>query len=208
MSFLSSLQANLQAAIQWMPRGAIGFNKVQPSDTLGRVLTTTADGSVWKPGAIPIGGVIDYFGTTEPDGWLFCTGQAIPSTYTEGIATIGANTPDLRGRVTAGLDNMGGTDAGRLSWANTMGTAGGSQSIAAKAAIGASNGNPNTVAYVASTVDGLYTTVSSYTVFGTSSATTTFGFNHHTPVYDATNGSTNLQVMQPTMVCNKLIRVA
>ena len=35
--------------------------------------------------------------------------------------------PDLRGRVVAGVDNMGGTDAGRLDWTNAIGYAGGEQ---------------------------------------------------------------------------------
>ncbi len=35
--------------------------------------------------------------------------------------------PDLRGRGPVGLDNMGGTDAGRLSVANTLGETGGTQ---------------------------------------------------------------------------------
>ncbi len=35
--------------------------------------------------------------------------------------------PDLRGRAPIGLDNMGGTDAGRLDWTNAIGYAGGEQ---------------------------------------------------------------------------------
>jgi microcystin-dependent protein len=101
-----------------------------------QILTSDADGvAEWADalpssigGSIPIGGVIDYYGTTEPDGWLFCDGSAIPAVYADAIAIIGANTPDLRGRVTVGLDNMGGSDAGRLSVANTLGGTGGAES--------------------------------------------------------------------------------
>lgn len=98
------------------------------------------------PGAIiPIGGIIDYYGTTEPAGWLFPNGQAIPAKYTEAIALIGANTPDLRGRVVAGLDNMGGASAARLSTsgslfsaaeATTLGTADGAAAHTLAAAEG------------------------------------------------------------------------
>lgn len=44
-----------------------------------------------------------------------------------GITATNFNLPDLRGRVPAGLDNIGGTDAGRLSWANAPGTAAGAE---------------------------------------------------------------------------------
>src|SRR5690606_34297519 len=76
---------------------------------------------------VPIGTVVDYAGTTAPAGWLFCAGQAVSrSTYAALFAVIGTtygsgngsttfNLPDLRGRVTAGRDNMGGTSADRLT---------------------------------------------------------------------------------------------
>ena len=74
-----------------------------------------------------------------PPGWLWCAGQAVSrTTYAPLFAAIGtahgvgdgATTfavPDLRGRTLAGLDDMGGTDAGRLSLANTLGTTGGAE---------------------------------------------------------------------------------
>lgn len=94
----------------------------------------------------PIGGVIDFAGASPPPNWLLCYGQAISRTdYADLFAVIGVtwgngdgtttfNVPDLRGVVTAGLDNMGGTDAGRLSgfWgalARTMGSLIGSASV-------------------------------------------------------------------------------
>lgn len=88
---------------------------------------------------LPAGSVTTYAGSTPPNGWLLCNGQAVSRTayaalYTAIGTTYGAgdgsttfNVPDLRGRVPAGLDNMGGSDAGRLDWANTLGTAGGAQ---------------------------------------------------------------------------------
>jgi microcystin-dependent protein len=77
--------------------------------------------------AAMIGTVIDTARSTAPDGWLLCYGQAVSrTTYSalfEAIGTIygvgdGATTfnlPDLRGRVVAGKDNMGGTAANRLT---------------------------------------------------------------------------------------------
>lgn len=82
----------------------------------------------------PVGTVLDYAGATAPDGWFLCYGQLASSvTYTNLYAAIGnsfnvgASTgqfvsgtwnfriPDCRGRVLAGLDNMGGSAAGVLA---------------------------------------------------------------------------------------------
>lgn len=92
---------------------------------------------------VPIGTVVDYAGSTAPTGWLFCAGQAVSrSTYAALFAVIGTtygngngsttfNLPDLRGRVVAGRDNMGGTSAARLSSisGNTLGASGGGQQV-------------------------------------------------------------------------------
>ena len=76
---------------------------------------------------IPIGGVIDYGGTSAPTNYIFPYGQAISrTTYADLFAILGTtfgvgdgsttfNVPDLRGRVTAGKDDMGGTSADRLT---------------------------------------------------------------------------------------------
>ncbi len=76
---------------------------------------------------LPAGSVMPYAGTSEPSGWLFCYGQAISrATYAALFSAIGTaygagdgsttfNIPDLRGRVVAGQDDMGGTSANRLT---------------------------------------------------------------------------------------------
>ena len=76
-----------------------------------------------------------------PAGWLWCAGQAVSrATYAALFAAIGTaygsgdgsttfNVPDLRGRLPIGLDNMGGTDAGRIGLSNTLGTTGGSNTL-------------------------------------------------------------------------------
>lgn len=88
------------------------------------------------------GVVQDFAGTTAPEGWLMCFGQAVSRTeYANLFAVIGTtygagngsttfNLPDVRGRVCAGVDNMGGTAAGRLT------TAGGGVNGAAPGAVG------------------------------------------------------------------------
>ena len=84
----------------------------------------------------PTGALTAFAGSTAPQGWLLCYGQAVSrTTYANLFAVIGTtygtgdgsttfNLPDLRGRTVAGLDNMGGTDAGRLTWQNVLGTVG------------------------------------------------------------------------------------
>ena len=103
------------------------------------------NGSAWQ-GAVsaPAGTVNPYAGSTAPTGWLLSYGQAVSrSTYANLFAVIGTtygsgdgsttfNLPDMRGRVGAGLDNMGGTAASRLTStvltaSNTLGATGGAQ---------------------------------------------------------------------------------
>lgn len=89
----------------------------------------------------PVGSVTAFAGATAPASWLLCAGQAVSRTvYAPLFAVIGTTygagdgsttftIPDMRGRAVAGLDNMGGTDAGRLSIANTLGTTAGSETV-------------------------------------------------------------------------------
>jgi microcystin-dependent protein len=77
------------------------------------------------------GTVLPFAGSTAPEGWLLCHGQAVSrSTYAALFAVVGTTygagdgsttfaLPDLRGRVVAGRDNMGGTAANRLTNSGT-----------------------------------------------------------------------------------------
>ena len=93
----------------------------------------------------PVGTVMPTALSNAPVGWLLCYGQAISrasyaslfnaigTTYGSGDGTTTFNLPDLRGRVVAGKDNMGGTAASRLTSpvaGSTLGAVGGSQSHA------------------------------------------------------------------------------
>lgn len=101
---------------------------------VGRV--ADADGS----SGLPTGSYVPFAGAeaTVPVGWLLCAGQTVSrTTYARLFAICGTtyNTggeagtdfrlPDLRGRSPFGLDNMGGSDAGRQAAANTLGGTGG-----------------------------------------------------------------------------------
>lgn len=95
----------------------------------------------------PVGAIVDYAGSTAPDGWLFCGGQSVSrETYANLFAVIGTlygsassttfNLPDLRGRVAAGMDfSVGGSLASRLTNTRmtpdgaTLGANGGAQSV-------------------------------------------------------------------------------
>jgi microcystin-dependent protein len=92
--------------------------------------------------AIPAGVINPYGGSSAPTGWLLCYGQAVSrttyatlfavlsTTYnTGGEAGTDFRLPDLRGRTVAGIDNMGGADAGRIDIANSSGTVVGSQYV-------------------------------------------------------------------------------
>ena len=95
--------------------------------------------------AIPAGSVMPYAGSTAPSGWLLSYGQAvsrttysalftaISTTYGAGDGSTTFNVPDLRGRLVAGQDDMGGVSANRLTGlsggvnGDTLGASGGAE---------------------------------------------------------------------------------
>jgi microcystin-dependent protein len=81
-----------------------------------------------NPYGIPLGGLLPYIGTSAPNSaFVFPFGQAISrTTYSTLFSLIGTgfgtgdgsttfNVIDLRGRAIFGVDNMGGSAAGRIS---------------------------------------------------------------------------------------------
>lgn len=76
---------------------------------------------------LPPGVWLPYGGTAAPSGWLLCDGSAVNRTtysalftaigiaYGAGNGTTTFNVPDMRGRVVAGRDDMGGSAASRLT---------------------------------------------------------------------------------------------
>lgn len=101
------------------------------------------------PDGLPVGfGPVPWSLPTEPTGWIFADGRtltgatpytALRTAYINAGFPFGQdgsgnpNIPDMRGRVPAGKDNMGGTAANRLTTAGsgvdgaTLGAAGGDQ---------------------------------------------------------------------------------
>lgn len=119
---------------------------VNASESLILYCTGTAWISIGKSSGVPSGAMTAFGGTSAPAGWLMCDGSAVSrTTYASLWTAIGStfgvgdgsstfNVPDLRGRVIAGQDDMGGSAASRLTTAGsgvdgaTLGAAGGAQS--------------------------------------------------------------------------------
>lgn len=111
-------------------------------------------------GGVPTGVVQPFAGSTSPTGWLLCAGQAVSrSTYADLFGAIGTtygagdgtttfNLPDLRGRVVAGEDDMGGTAANRLQVSTTITTTASSTSATVGSATGLAIGMRVTAAGV------------------------------------------------------------
>ena len=82
---------------------------------------------------IPVGTVLDFSGDDAPEGFLLCSGQEVSretyaalfavvgTTYGAGNGTSSFLLPDLRGRVAAGKDDMGGTSANRVDNSGLVG---------------------------------------------------------------------------------------
>ena len=76
---------------------------------------------------MPTGSIMSFAGSSAPTGYLLCDGAAISrstystlfgllaTTYGAGDGSTTYNIPDLRGRVIAGQDDMGGASANRLT---------------------------------------------------------------------------------------------
>jgi microcystin-dependent protein len=80
-----------------------GRNMVGQAEWERRGAATSAAASAISA-ALPVGVISAYYGTTAPTGWLLCDGAAIPAQYTALIALVGANTPNLKGKVIVGRD--------------------------------------------------------------------------------------------------------
>jgi microcystin-dependent protein len=216
-------------------------------DTLGEIATalgndanlstTLVDSIALKAPLIqasPIGMITPYAGATAPTNWQLCYGQAISrTTYASLFAIIGTaygvgdgtttfNLPDLRGRTVAGLDNMGGADAGRIDIANSSGTVVGSQYVTLTAAqsgvpahghtAGSGEAGSHSHGYVQPyNTSGQTSPGGGYYMFYDRGAQTDAGGVHsHTITVNnntAANAASAHSVMQPTMVVNYIILV-
>ncbi|MCK1475524.1 tail fiber protein [Bradyrhizobium sp. 197] len=187
-----------------------------------------------NPYNIPIGGSLDFWGSSAPNSsFALMYGQAISRTtyatlfsllgtaYGTGDGSTTFNIPDLRGRVVAGKDDMGGAVAGRLTspyfggTATNLGATGGSESHSLTTAQLASHTHLNTLtdpghahSYQRAEMgeqkpaSGGNAPFSTYSSQNTGSATTGIAINN------VASGSGNAHNnTQPTIIASKLLRI-
>ena len=169
--------------------------------------------------AAPIGAGMDYWAETLPSAnWMFAYGQAISrttyaalfalfgTTYGTGDGSTTFNLPDKRGRVSAGQDDMGGTSANRLTAPSTTGSINGDT-------LGATGGEEAHTLTTAE-IPAHNHTVRGSTAAGGYAEGLAFG-NDSTPDFTAagvvnnnTGGGGAHNIVQPTIICNYIIKVA
>lgn len=191
-----------------------------------------------NPYNIPLAGSINYWGTSAPNSaFAFPYGQAISrTTYSALFALMGTtngtgdgsttfNLPDVRGRVIAGKDDMGGTAAGRLTTVITgtsLGYPGGTElhTLTAAQLPSITSTNSSQAISVNSTVGNIpYNTTNSgntgsggsfngpYFAGSISIGTiTSTGNNSISVTSTGTNGNSHNNV-QPTIIANHIIRI-
>lgn len=201
-----------------------------------------ADGAFYLQGFygdpynIPLGGGLPFFGSTAPNSsFAFPYGQPINrttygalfsligTTYGTGDGSTTFNLPDLRGRVLAGKDDMGGSAAGRITNAGSgiigtnLGASGGLETVTLQTI----NLPPYTPAgtNAASNVVVQYTLAAIFTGSSSTSAVTALGPSSANASGNATaaaqaftgtaQGGTSAPVnkMPPVMVCNFVLRI-
>jgi microcystin-dependent protein len=162
---------------------------------------------------VPVGTVVPFAGTTAPNSYLFCYGQAvsrstyavlfavIETTYGAGDESTTFNLPDLRGRVVAGQDDMGGSSANRLTDqsgglnGDTLGATGGAETHTLTEAQLASHSH--TLTSISSGPDGGTSSAFKSDASGTTGTATT----------STTGGGSAHNNVQPTIILNYVIKV-
>lgn len=186
------------------------------------------------PGAVPIGAALPYFGTTAPtSNYVFPYGQALSrttyatlfsrysTTYGNGDGSTTFNMPDLRGRVIAGKDNMGGTSANRLTDqdggldGDTLGATGGSETHTLTAGqvpqltgtTSSDGAHTHSYSYYGSPMAGAgWYSPSTGQLQSVGGTTGSSGSHTHTVTVNTGGGGAHNNV-QPTIIANYIIRV-
>jgi microcystin-dependent protein len=177
-----------------------------------------------------VGEVVNYAGSSAPSLWLLCYGQAISrttysslfavisTTYGVGDGSTTFNVPDLRGRVVAGQDDMGGTSADRLTNVSgsldgdTLGATGGGETVTLTASHLPDHnvtitdpGHLHSVSAPVSNVAAGTTGTASAAISSTNTATNTTGITAAFGTTARGGAQTAHNNVQPTIVLNKII---
>jgi microcystin-dependent protein len=211
------MRANLQMNGNKITGAAPGTD---PTD-----VATVSQLPVGATSGVPIGAVIDYWGATPPADYLFAAGQAVSrTTYAALFAVIGTsagagdgsttfNLPDYRGRVGAGRENMATPATTRLNTlsSSTLGASGGAQThTLTEAQMPVHNhsvtdpGHSHTYTRPVFALGNPTTTDSA--LASTSSATTNLATTGIT--IGNKGGGEAHNIVQPTIICQKIIRIS
>jgi len=186
-----------------------------------------------NPYNIPLGGGLDFWGATAPNSsFVFPFGQAVSrttystlftlfsTTYGSGDGSTTFNLPDLRGRVVAAVDNMGGAASNRLAVGSmaslrfSLGGAGGADTHTLIPAEMPAHTHPNWLSdpghyhvYQYSTAvygaaGGGSSWAVSFSTTNTSAATTNIALNNVSQGGNAAHDN-----LQPTILCNYILRI-
>jgi microcystin-dependent protein len=183
---------------------------------------------------IPLGGALPFFGTTAPNSsFVFPYGQAISrttysalftmfsTTYGVGDGSTTFNVPDVRGRVIAGKDDMGGSSANRLTAADdglngdTLGATGGGETqvlVTANLPAYTPTGTvtataPNGQNFATATgITGINTTGGGSSVFTSPLANASVASGAFTGAAQG-GTSTAFGIIQPTFIGNYILRI-
>ena len=187
---------------------------------------STAPSALW---VLPHGQTLSRLG--QPQLWIFAQGEIAAGNllYNNGDGSTTFGIPDMRGRVPAGWDKMGGVAAGRLTSqvaGSTLGSVGGVEVVALTAAqiptiVSLNNASPSYNLSSGSTSGG----ITDIGVTGTTTGGGGFGFNavssegnvgvtgfttitanSLSTVSSNTGGGAHSNV-QPTLVCNYILFV-
>ena len=186
--------------------------------------------------SVPTGGLLDFAGSSAPVGWLLCDGtevsratfaalfSVVGTTYGIGDGGTTFNLPDLRGRVVAGKDDMGGVAANRITVAEsgitgtTLGDAGGAESHALITAELASHTHTGTTPSGGAHAHSVPSSENSAT-FGSNGTAAepnggtgstipiaSCGAHTHSFTTDSEGSGNTHQNTQPTLIMNKIIK--
>lgn len=184
-------------------------NNVVQLDGSARLPAVDASLLTNLPAGTPTGSVIAFAGASAPSDWLFCFGQNVSrTTYAALFAVLGTTygagdgsttftLPDLRGRVVAGQDDMGGVSANRLT-----GQTGGVDGDV----LGATGGSETHTLTIAQMPSHSHTITGNATTGGSSFVSVTAGTTSLSPSTNSTGGGGAHNNVQPTIVLNYIIK--